>query len=76
MNLYLNLFDQYRQNACPEYLWIRHAKELKSLSPLPGFKRFRQIDPGFEELFVEIEAMTHLPTHGPPGLKIPGSNGR
>ena len=65
MNLYANLYDQYQQNACPEYLWERHAKELKAnYDASPGFQLFRESDPGFEDLFEYIDRMDAVEEYG------------
>ena len=57
LNLYLNLFDQYRQGTCSPELWDRHALELSIIAPSPGIKAFRQIDSTFNELFAFVENM-------------------
>jgi hypothetical protein len=59
MNIWMNLYDQYIQGACPKYLWLRTAGELKAMYDLsPGLQRFRETDPGFESLFEYVDQMT------------------
>ena len=55
MNLYMNLYDQYRYGTCPENLWHRHAVELAVILPSPGIQAFKAIDSSFDELFEYIE---------------------
>ena len=58
MNIYLNLYDQYSQGACPKYLWMRQVREIKALyDQSPGLRQFRKADPGFEALFEYLEKM-------------------
>jgi hypothetical protein len=59
MNIWMNLYDQYIQGACPKYLWLRSVQELKALyDQSPGLQRFRETDPGFEELFEYVDQMS------------------
>ena len=57
LNLYLNLYDQYRDGTCPKYLWNRHAKELKVRADSPGLRAFLEIDTSYQEMFDYIEEM-------------------
>ena len=59
MNNFLNLYDQYVQGACPKYLWLRTARELKAQhDQSPGLRKFRESDPGFEDVFEYVDQMT------------------
>ncbi len=55
MNLYQNLYDQYRYGTCPESLWDRHAVELAVILPSPGIQAFKTTDSTFDELFAYVE---------------------
>ena len=58
MNIYLNLYDQYVQGACPEYLWQRSIREIAAMyEQSPGLQQFRKSDPGFEAVFEYIDQM-------------------
>jgi hypothetical protein len=58
MNIYLNLYDQFVQGACPEYLWLRSVREIKAMyDQSPGLQQFRKVDPAFEDLFEYLEQM-------------------
>ena len=58
LNVYVNLFDQYKQGACADYLWDRNAQELKAIyDSAPGIRHHRNTDPGFEELFAFIDQL-------------------
>ena len=57
LNLYLTLYDQYRHGTCPEYLWHRHATELKTMTGTPGFQEFLQIDASFQELYDYVDSL-------------------
>jgi hypothetical protein len=58
MNIWLNLYDQYMQGACPKYLWLRTVQELKAIyDQSPGLQRFRETDPGFEPVFEYVDQM-------------------
>lgn len=72
LNLYLTLFDQYQHGTCPEYLWQRHAKELKSMTNTPGFQSFLAIDASYTELFAHIDAMPEVDSFQT-GLRLRGN---
>ena len=59
MNIYLNLYDQYMNGACPKHLWLRTVQELKAnYDQSPGLKKFRETDPGFEDVFGYVDQMS------------------
>jgi len=59
MNNYLNLHDQYLHGACPKHLWLRTIQELKAIyDQSPGLKKFRETDPGFEDVFGYVDQMS------------------
>jgi hypothetical protein len=59
MNIHLNLYEQYMHGACPKHLWLRTVQELKAMyDQSPGLKKFRETDPGFEELFEYVDQMS------------------
>lgn len=57
MNLYQNLFDQYRQGTLPENVWQKHSAEIKFMGTQPGFKLFRELDSYFEDLWRHVDAL-------------------
>lgn len=63
MNLYLSLFDQYRAGTCPEFLWQRHARDLKTMLGNPGFQAFLKIDDSYRELYTYVEALPEFEAH-------------
>ena len=59
MNNYMNLHDQYLHGACPKPLWLRTIQELKAIyDESPGLQRFRETDPGFEDVFGYVDSMS------------------
>jgi len=61
LNLYLNLYEQYLHGTCPEYLWMRHARELKTMTSTPGFIAVLEIDSSFQDLYNYIDTIDEIP---------------
>jgi hypothetical protein len=61
VNLYENLYEQYRRGTCPEDFWRKNALELKDIADRPGLRLFRQQNAYHDELFNHIDEMRENP---------------
>lgn len=63
LNLFLNLYDQFRQGTCPESLWRRHETELRVFASSPGVRKFLSANSYYHQLVVHIDSLPPAVDH-------------
>jgi hypothetical protein len=57
VNIYENLYQQFKRGACPESYWQRYALELKQTLDSPGGKKFRESNRTYVDLYAYVDTM-------------------
>ena len=69
LNLFFNLYDQFRQGTCPESLWRRHEMELQAFASSLGVREFVKANSYYHQLLEHVDSLPPVRDHRI-GLKL------